>query len=254
MSSIQPSQTVPHPSKPPDPTLQCATNVRTPDHAVSETLDTNRPVNRLTFAALLAKPKSGMRFPELKLPSRQYGVKEGVPAINFSPSEYQAATNRFVHTLIAKFQAGRPTLQEIRKFMTENWLLTGRCTITSCWDDRHLIIILDNEDDVRTALTHHQRKVGHALFRLFRWEAGYNPKKEIPKTTKWIRLPGLPFELFDRAIIRSIVSSFADFLDIDDKTKGLSALAYARACVEFDVTLPIPSKVWINLPGDRGFY
>lgn len=222
-------------------------NPKPPDP--STTTDT-----RLTFAALVAKPKTTARFSELVLPSRQYGVKEGVPSVNFTAAEYQAAAKRFDNTLIAKFQAGRPTLHEIRKFMMDNWLLTGRCTISSCWDDRHIIIILDNEDDVRTALTHPHRKVGHTYFRLFRWEAGYNPKKEIPKTTKWIRLPGLPIELFDRAIIRSIVSAFADFLDIDEKTKELSALSYARACVEFDVTQHIPCKIWINLPGERGFF
>lgn len=174
--------------------------------------------------------------------------------MSFSASEYQAATRRFEHTLIAKFQMGRPTLAEIRTFMASNWGFSKQCTISPCWDDRHIIIILDNEEDVCKALTFPVRKIWHTYFRLFRWERGYNPKKEIPKTTKWIRLPNLPIELFDRSFIKAIVSSFASFLDIDTRTKDLTALVYARACVELDVTTPIPAKVWINLPEDRGYY
>ncbi|CAM8999572.1 unnamed protein product [Rhodiola kirilowii] len=61
-------------------------------------------------------------------------------------------------------------------------------------------------------------------------------------------------EMFDRAILRSIVSSIALFLDCDSRTKELDALIYARACVELDVTKSIPSSVWINLPDNKGFF
>lgn len=216
--------------------------------------DVKLPDGRLTFAALVSKPRAVARFPELNLPARQYGLKDGVPSLSLSTSEYQAATKRFEYTLVAKFQMGRPKLHEIQHFMSSNWDLSGRCTISSCWDDRHIIIIMENETDVRNSLTHPVRKIGHTFFRLFRWEPGYNPKKEVPTTTKWIRLPNLPIELFDKGIIKAIVSSFATFLDVDNRTKELSALAYARACVELDVTKTIPNKVWINLPDNQGFY
>ncbi|KAL9685017.1 hypothetical protein QQ045_022463 [Rhodiola kirilowii] len=90
------------------------------------------------------------------------------------------------------------------------------------------------------------------MFRLFRW-TDYNPRKESTSISKWIRLPGLPMQMFDRAILRSIVSTFANFVDSDPKTKEMDSLNYARGCVEIDVTKKLPSSVWINLPGQGGF-
>ncbi|CAM8923896.1 unnamed protein product [Rhodiola kirilowii] len=60
--------------------------------------------------------------------------------------------------------------------------------------------------------------------------------------------------VFYRQAIRSLVSSFANFLDIDTRTKEVASLSYARACVELDVTKEILSNMWINLPGDKGFF
>ncbi|CAM8917057.1 unnamed protein product [Rhodiola kirilowii] len=207
-----------------------------------------------TFASILTKPKVTPRFPEIQLASRQYGTKDGVPSISFSPAEYQAATQRLAHTLIAKFQIGRPPFEVVKKTMLSAWKIEGRVTIASNWDDRHVIIILDSEKDVNEILTNPLRRVRHTMFRLFRWSADYNPKKESPTVTKWIRFPDMPMEMFDRAILRSIVSSFAVFLDCDDRTKEMDSLNFARTCVELDVTKAIPSSVWINLPNDKGFF
>ncbi|KAL9666591.1 hypothetical protein QQ045_000926 [Rhodiola kirilowii] len=114
--------------------------------------------------------------------------------------------------------------------------------------------MLDSEADVNKALTFPFQKVGHTYFKLFRWAADYNPKQESTRITKWIRLPGLPMEFFAPSCLRAIVSSFAHYLGIDERTRERSALNYARACVEFDVNKPLPSRVWINLPCEKGFY
>ncbi|KAL9664467.1 hypothetical protein QQ045_019868 [Rhodiola kirilowii] len=203
---------------------------------------------------MVSKPSIPPRFTEVQLATRQYGSKDGVPSISFSAAEYQALTKKLNHTLIAKFQVGRPSLETVKQSMLSNWRIEGRITIANNWDDRHVVVILDSEKDVHSALTCPWRKVGHTMFRLFRWTADYGPKKESTNVTKWIRLPGLPLEFFDRQAIRSVVSSFACFLDIHSRTKEMASLSYARACVELDVTKEVPSKLWVNLPGDRGFF
>ncbi|KAL9661485.1 hypothetical protein QQ045_026309 [Rhodiola kirilowii] len=163
---------------------------------------------------MVSKPVSSQRFLEVHLAARQYGSKYGVPSVPFSTTEYQALTQKFKHTLIAKFQVGRPPLESVKQFMLSNWKIEGRVTITNNWDDRHIVVLLDSERDVQSALTCPWRKVGHTM---------------------------------------SLVSSFINFLDIDTRTKEVASLSYARACVELDVSKEIPSK-WINLPGDRGFF
>ncbi|CAM8969317.1 unnamed protein product [Rhodiola kirilowii] len=129
---------------------------------------------KISFASMVARPTILPRFPEVQLAARQYGVKDGMPSVAFSRAEYQAMTKRFSHTLIAKFQMGRPPMATIRDFMLKSWTPEGRATISSNWDDRHVVIILDSEKDVTSALTFPVRKVCHTFFRLFRWSPDYN--------------------------------------------------------------------------------
>lgn len=73
------------------------------------------------------------------------------------------------------------------------------------------------------------RKINHSMFRLFRWHEAYNPKREDKFATVWLRLLGLPLVLYDKAYIGIIVSTFSDFVDVDDRTKACLSLPHARA-------------------------
>ncbi|KAL9677091.1 hypothetical protein QQ045_005318 [Rhodiola kirilowii] len=70
-----------------------------------------------SFAQVIARPKVAPRFPDLQLTARQYGMKDEMPTITFSPAEYQAANQRFAHTLIAKFQLGRSPFEVVTNTM-----------------------------------------------------------------------------------------------------------------------------------------
>ncbi|KAL9680909.1 hypothetical protein QQ045_012690 [Rhodiola kirilowii] len=205
-------------------------------------------IGRASFAALVAIPQSTARFPPITLPPRHYGSRDGCPLISFTAAELNAGAKRFEYTLIAKFTIGRPTLKDIRQFLDAHWGIKGRMTITDIWDGRHVAIILNSEDDVRAALTYPIQKIGHAFFRMFRWSVDYNPKREATRITAWIRLPGLPLRMYDKSYIRSLVSSFAYFLDVDARTRECCSLNYARAYVELDVTQYLPSKLLIQTP------
>lgn len=194
------------------------------------------------------------RFPPLVLPARQVGSKEGKPSICFSGAEIGACEKRFEHSVIAKFTVGRPRLAEIQKAFQSSWATTGRVSISAVWDSRHLLVIFDSEDDVRVALASSLNKVGHALFRRFRWHPDYNPKRESATSTIWVRLPGLPISIYDPAFIKAILSTFGYFVAVDDRTKACTDLNSARACVELDVTKGIPEAVWINMPDDRSYW
>ncbi|KAL9673195.1 hypothetical protein QQ045_029449 [Rhodiola kirilowii] len=97
------------------------------------------------------------------------------------------------------------------------------------------------------------RKVGLTMFRLFLYSPDYDPRRESATTTKWVRLPGLAPPLFTRRFVEAIVSSFAFFLDVDERSKACATLKYARACVEIDVSKPVPEEVIISLPDGRKY-
>lgn len=199
------------------------------------------------------RPTLKPRFPSISLPARQVGAKNGLPAISFTSSEIGACEKLFEHSIVAKFMVGRPQLSEIHRTFASHWAVAGRASISEIWDSRHILIIFDSEEDVRVALSSPFKKVGHAFFRLFRWSADYNPKREFTVTTVWVRLPNLPLYLYEKSYIEVIVSTFGYFVSIDERTKACTSLRFARACVELAVTKPIPKSIWINLPDNRSF-
>ncbi|CAM8891275.1 unnamed protein product [Rhodiola kirilowii] len=127
----------------------------------------------------------------------------------------------FLSVKLERKMEGRRSLLRLKKFAST----TGRVTISNIWDGRHILVILDSELDAMTALACPLRKVG------------------------------LPLPLYDRSYVQAIVSTFAQFVDVDvdERTRACKSLRFARVCVEVDVTKPISGEVWVNLPNIQGF-
>ncbi|KAL9673092.1 hypothetical protein QQ045_029345 [Rhodiola kirilowii] len=197
------------------------------------------------------KPPDARR--NVKLSARQYGLSDGKPVVSFTTAEFAAGAALFKYSLVAKFKIGRPSISEICSVLKEHWDIKGSCTLSDIWDGRHNMVILDSEADAVTALTSLIRNVSLAMFRLFRYSPDYDPKRESAKTTKWVRLTGLPPPLFTRRFVEAIVNSFAFFLDVDARSKACATLKYARACVEIDVSKSVLDEVIIYLPDGRKY-
>ncbi|CAM8925089.1 unnamed protein product [Rhodiola kirilowii] len=193
------------------------------------------------------------RFPTIPLVPRQYGTKDGKPSVTFSQTELQAGVDNLKHSLVAKFSTGRPPIEEVRRAFMASWGLGGKCSIGAL-DARHILIVLDSEQEARKVLAHPSRKLGHAFFRVFRWTKDFDTKKESPVTTAWLRLMNLPPGMFNQGYIESIVTSFSRFIAVDGKTASFNNPCYARVCVEIDATKTLPDSIWINTGGAGGFW
>ncbi|CAM8945380.1 unnamed protein product [Rhodiola kirilowii] len=135
----------------------------------------------------------------------------------------------------------------------QSWALSGRCSIGAL-DAKHILIVLDSEEDARKVLAHPMRKLGHSLFRIFRWSMDFNTKSEPTATTSWVRLPSLPPALNNPRYIESIVSSFGKFLAVDKRTRSFTNPNYARVCMEIDSTKDMLEEVWIATGPNVGFW
>ncbi|KAL9667584.1 hypothetical protein QQ045_001946 [Rhodiola kirilowii] len=112
-------------------------------------------------------------------------MKDGKPAMHFTSSEIQPGIQQLQHSLIAKFSAGRPSIDEVRRCFTTTWALAAGATIGAL-DARPILIILTTEEDANKVLSHPMRKVGQSLFCLFRWTQDFHKRKEPTTTTTWI--------------------------------------------------------------------
>ncbi|KAL9689687.1 hypothetical protein QQ045_010076 [Rhodiola kirilowii] len=192
-------------------------------------------------------------FPAIQLAARQYGTKENKPSISFTASKIQVGLDHLKHALVAKFTGGRPPIQELRQSFLTTWKPSGHCSIGAL-DAKHILIGLETETDARNVLSHPMRKVGHSLFRIFRWAHDFSTKREPTSTTSWVRLLNLPPGLTNPGYIEAIVSSFGTFLAVDNRTRRLTNPNYARVCMELDTLKEHPDEVWISTGVDAGFW
>ncbi|CAM8896606.1 unnamed protein product [Rhodiola kirilowii] len=212
----------------------------------------HRRSTQTSFAAI-ARPKLVFRFPPISIPSKPRTLKDGKPAVTFTASELQPGVQRFQHSIIAKFTAGRPHIDDIRRCFASAWSIADLDSIGAI-DARHILIITSSEEDSNKILAHPLRKVGQSLFRLFRWSPDFHRRREPTTTTTWIKLPGLPNQLYDQGYLYTIVSQFSRFIAIDHRTRVVSNPSFARVCIELDLNKPIPEEVWIGLPNSDGFW
>ncbi|KAL9658960.1 hypothetical protein QQ045_028188 [Rhodiola kirilowii] len=183
-----------------------------------------------TAVARDAKPTCERRFQTIRLPARQYGTKDGKPSIAFTIAEQQAGIENLRHSQVVKFSGGRPPIEVIRTALLEAWSPSGACSIGT-WDARHILAVMESEHDFRKALSHPSRKMGHSLFRVFRWSVAFDSKTEPSSVSTWVRMTNLPPQLFNPGYIELIANSFGRFLAVDNKTAVLSNPSFARALV-----------------------
>ncbi|KAL9674015.1 hypothetical protein QQ045_030279 [Rhodiola kirilowii] len=207
---------------------------------------------RGSFAGVVKTQKECI-FPSIQLAARHYGTKEGKPVIAFTTSELQVGTDHLKHALVAKFASGRPVISEVRQSLMQLWTINGRCSIGAL-DSKHVLIVLESETDARAVLAHPIRKLGHSLFRIFRWSRDFSTKREPTTTTTWIRLDTLPPALNNPGYIELIVSAFAKYLAVDIRTRNFTNPNYARVCIEIDSTKALPKEVWITIGTESGFW
>ncbi|KAL9686935.1 hypothetical protein QQ045_031330 [Rhodiola kirilowii] len=153
-----------------------------PDPQSAETTEAHRQIKSF---ATVAREQAISKVSTIKLSPRQYGLKDGKPAVLFTQAELQPGIQQLQHSLIAKFSAGRPQIDEVRRLMNQTWAMKEP-TIIGAMDARHVLIILSSATDTNRILSHLLRKISNYLFRLFRWSQDCKRNKEPTTTTSWI--------------------------------------------------------------------
>ncbi|XP_020679216.1 uncharacterized protein LOC110097278 [Dendrobium catenatum] len=69
----------------------------------------------------------------------------------------------------------------------------------------------------------------------------------------WIRLPNLPLEYWDEANLVRMAAGVGEPLYMDKQTKRWDRCAFARVCVQLDLSKKLPKGVWANGLGGAFF-
>ncbi|KAL9660379.1 hypothetical protein QQ045_025192 [Rhodiola kirilowii] len=151
-------------------------------------LDANaKPSSTRSFADII-KTKGGSRFPPIQL----------------APHELRVGVEHLKFSLVAKVSGGRPPIDKVRKAFLETWSLVDKASI-GAWDARHILIVLESEQDACKVLASPTRKLGLYMFRVFWWTKDFNTRQEPSITTAWITEPcGSVTQVMREHVLKSI--------------------------------------------------
>lgn len=206
-----------------------------------------------TYSAVAAKtPYLTPRLKPVPLGSRPATHVDNTPAILLTQAEEEQLRKQRENTLIMKFAAGHPTLYDIRSLIHSEWKLEYPPAV-GVLDKHHITIHLGSSSDTKRALACKTNKVKSSYFRLFRWTADFEVGRESSFTAVWVKMHNIPLHYFNESAVHRLGSLIGTVLSIHPSTLNLTQQAYAKVCVELDVSKPFMESVWIGTSKEYGW-
>ncbi|OVA07887.1 protein of unknown function DUF4283 [Macleaya cordata] len=205
----------------------------------------------ISFAKVLT-PMPSVKAP-VWVPEYWLSMKDGIPAIIFSPHVMLRSEQKMVHALILKFSTGRPSISDSKSYIDLHWGLTGK-VIVGVIDSSHILLNLTSEADVLKTIVKEKKHIKEYWFRLFRWSSAFDPRKDSSITTVWVLFPKLPLNFYSNEMLAGVADRIGGrFLKADNPTLGLARPSTTRMCVELDLAKTITESIWIWSDKDFGF-
>lgn len=180
-------------------------------------------------------------------------IRSHEPAVSFRQVVIDSAAEKFKFSLVGKFYRSRPCLELIRKWVSAKLRLVGEWSVTLL-DRNHVLVKLDNEDDMLRIWPRSRWFVRGHLMKVFKWTPDFRPSDGEPSTAPvWISFPSLPVVYFEQDLLYAIASLLGRVLSMDVPTRRLSRTNVARVCVEVDLLKEHPHQVWIGVE-NGGFW
>lgn len=199
----------------------------------------------MSYAGVTKKKRSVPRLKPVALVHRPISYVDNIPAILFTSVEEDQLCRQRENTLIMKFSAGKPRCEEIRAHIAESWDLETQPAV-GYLDPRHVTLNMASPEDTKRALSRPTNKINNSLFRMFRWSPEFEIGKESSFVAVWVKFFNLPLHYYNEAALHRLGSILGTVLRVDTNTLDLVHQAYARVCIELDVTQQFQDKLWIG--------
>lgn len=171
--------------------------------------------------------------------------------VAFSKSEMASIEARFQFTFVMKFPKGCPKLFRVQENISK-WGLGQPFSVVPM-DPRHVVLHLTSAEDFSRVWTIGPRVIDSASFKLLKWSSDFNTKEEPAMAAVWVGFPNPHLLSFIPGALKRMANSFGKFLTMAEETRSFSTATVAKACVEVDLSKPLPTFLKIAM-GDRGVY
>ncbi|KAE9452098.1 hypothetical protein C3L33_16004, partial [Rhododendron williamsianum] len=89
--------------------------------------------------------------------------------------------------------------------------------------------------------------IGPHYIAIRKWEPEFDTGKAKTSTSVvWVRLPDLPIEFYDKAILCKLGAEIGKLLKIDFRTEKNEKVRFARLCVQVDLSIALTSRVRVG--------
>ena len=185
-----------------------------------------------------SKDKAGGLYPVIECPTKTIQMLEiGIKGI-------EALTDR---ALVCRFNGYWPKLADLHSWLDacQKPLLLQTFFIYLCARG-FFVIDFDNQEDISTIVEAGPWFQGNSGLFMQHWSLAFNPStNSISTVPVWVRLPNLSLHLWNDPSLRTIRNAIGQFHNIFLNTPKLFRTAYARICVQMDLSKGLPAELKI---------
>ncbi|XP_061341222.1 uncharacterized protein LOC133287599 [Gastrolobium bilobum] len=176
------------------------------------------------------------------------------PRYTFSVEEHKRDCEQWRKALIIKLIGKRMRARVLMMRLQRLWSLMGAYELIDL-DNGHLLLRFQEDNDYRHVLEEGPWIVNDHYVVVQRWRSFFDPYDEsFKRLAVWIRIPGLPIELYTTRHLWRIGNIFGRTLKVDRNSLRKSDLGdvitergrFARICVEVDLRKSFLSKFVIG--------
>ncbi|KAL9859810.1 putative transcription factor interactor and regulator CCHC(Zn) family [Arabidopsis thaliana] len=177
--------------------------------------------------------------------------EDGEPAITIGNEVLEAMNKLWKNCMLVKVLGRSVPLAVLSKKIRELWKPSGALHVMDL--PRHFFMVrFGSEEEYLAALTGGPWRVFGSYLMVQAWAPEFDPMKdEIVTTPVWIRMTGLPFNLYHPTILFSIANSLGKPIKVDTTTLKFERARFARVCVEVNLKKPLKGTLTVN--GERYF-
>ncbi|KAK9281306.1 hypothetical protein L1049_004204 [Liquidambar formosana] len=126
------------------------------------------------------------------------------------------------------------------------WKLQGAMNIMDLGRD-FFLIRFSAQGDLQQVIQGGPWFIGQNYLTIRQWQPYFDPEEAIfAHTAVWVRLPFLPIEFYDLAILKRIGNLLGTLVRVDTRTANNERRWYARLCIQVDLDLPLIPKIRIS--------
>nr|KYP70239.1 Putative ribonuclease H protein At1g65750 family [Cajanus cajan] len=171
------------------------------------------------------------------------GDLDPCPKIQISQEEFEEWCAPWKNALVINVLGRHVSFKALEHKIHRDWAKNGAVRIIDMPND-YFLVQFKEEEDYRHALYEGPWKIADHYIVVQRWRPFFTvTATKVRKIAAWIRIPGLPIELYHDRFLWRVGNKLGTMLKIDKLTSIHSRGKFARICVEINLNKKLVSKI-----------